>query len=491
MPKIVITDSDFEDCDLQIEMARKEGVEVVQFEDRSPEGIIRNAHDADGVVTSYGNYTAEVFEALPNLKVVSRTGIGYDTIDAQAATRNGTAVCVVPGYGTEVVSDHAIALALACLRRINETDADMRSGVWDYTRRRPFGQVYGRTFGVVGMGEIGRAVAKKASGLGFKVICYSRSLVPGRRTPEGYAILSLEEVLQQSDVVSFHTALTPDTHHLLNADNLALMKQDAVVVNTSRGAVIDTVALAQALSDGKLWGAGIDVFEGEPLDWSHPIMQAPHTVLSPHVAYWSEESGEELARRSMQAALDVVLGRMPADCLNPEVLKSETFKPEVLKPEASNPKAFKLEAFTDAESPASGHGSLDQSSLDQNDSAQSNSGQLDTGESGVDRSGANQPDSTQPDSSQLDTDQQNSSQPGTDQSSTDKPNLGQSKFGKADADQFDSDQSGVDQQNSGEPGTEQQSDSGQSDTDQPDSSKPDKNRPDSDQPTEYCYSCWR
>lgn len=320
MPKIVVTDTDFENNEIELAMAKEAGVEIALFNDRSEEAIICNAHDADGVVTSYGHYTAAVFEALPNLKVVSRTGIGYDNINAKAATENGTAVCIVPGYGTEVVSDHAITLALCSLRRLNETDADMRAGVWDYTRRGPYGQVHGRTFGVIGMGEIGRAVARKASGLGFKVVCYSRSLVPGRRTPEGYPIATLEQVLSSADVISFHTALTPETHHLLNAENIGLLKPGAVVVNTSRGAVVDTVALAEALQEGKLWGAGIDVFEEEPLDWSHPIMNAPHTVLSPHVAYYSEESGEELHRRSMQAALDVVLGRMPKDCLNPEVL---------------------------------------------------------------------------------------------------------------------------------------------------------------------------
>ena len=273
------------------------------------------------MVTSYGNFPPEVFEALPNLQVVSRTGIGYDSINVPAATKNKTAVCVVPGYGTEVVSDHAITLALCVLRRMNETDADMRAGIWDYTRHRPYGQVHGRVFGVVGMGEIGRATARKAAGLGFKVVCYSRSLTPGRRTPEGCDILEYEELLKCADVVSFHTALTPETHHLLNAQRIAMMKDSAVVVNTSRGAVIDTLALAEALQADRLWGAGIDVFEGEPVDPGHPLMRAPHTVLSPHVAYWSEESGIELRTRAMQAAIDVVTGVRPKDCLNPEALR--------------------------------------------------------------------------------------------------------------------------------------------------------------------------
>lgn len=320
MPKIVIVDTDFENNDFEVRMAKDAGVDIALFNEREPEAIIRNAADADGVVTSYGKFPPKVFEALPNLRVVSRTGIGYDDIDVPAATKNGTAVCVVPGYGTEVVSDHAITLALCVLRRLNETDADMRAGIWDYTCHRPYGQVFGRVFGVVGMGEIGRATARKAAGLGFKVVCCSRSLTPGRRTPEGYDILEYEELLKCADVVSFHTALTPDTHHLLDARCISLMKDSAVVVNTSRGAVIDTLALAEALQADKLWGAGIDVFEGEPVDPDHPLMKAPHTVLSPHVAYWSEESGIELRTRAMQAAIDVVTGVRPKDCLNSEAL---------------------------------------------------------------------------------------------------------------------------------------------------------------------------
>lgn len=132
MPKIVIVDTDFKNNDFEVRMAKDAGVDIALFNEREPEAIIRNAADADGVVTSYGKFPPKVFEALPNLRVVSRTGIGYDDIDVPAATKNGTAVCVVPGYGTEVVSDHAITLALCVLRRLNETDADMRAGIWDY-----------------------------------------------------------------------------------------------------------------------------------------------------------------------------------------------------------------------------------------------------------------------------------------------------------------------------------------------------------------------
>lgn len=320
MAKIVVVDTDFESTEFEERMAREAGVDIACFDSPDAEDIIRNAADADGAVTSYGSFPREVLEALPRLRVVSRTGVGYDDIDVEAATEHGVAVCTVPGYGTEVVSDHAIALALCTLRRLNEIDADVRAGVWDYARRRPLGQVHGRVFGVVGMGEIGRATARKAAGLGFRVVCWSRSLPAGRRTPEGYDALSLEELLRCADVVSLHTALTPETHHLLDASRLALMQDGAVVVNTARGAVVDTEALAQALEEGRLWGAALDVFEREPVEPDHPLLRAPHTVLTSHAAYWSEESGVELRSRTMRNAIDVVQGRRPADCLNPAAL---------------------------------------------------------------------------------------------------------------------------------------------------------------------------
>ena len=320
MPKIALVNMDFASFEVEEQMAADAGIELAVSRERDAQSTIAHCQDADGIVTSYGEFPRQVFESLPRLKVVSRTGVGFDSIDVDAATEHGVAVCTAPGYANEVVSDHAIALAMGVLRRINELDADIRAGVWDYARRRPFGQCHGRVFGVVGMGAIGRATARKAAGLGFEVICCSRSLVPGRRTPEGYDIYNFEELLQRADVVSFHCALTPQTRHLLDEAHLALMKPGAVVVNTSRGAVVDTCALAQALQEGKLWGAGLDVFEEEPVSTDHPLFKAPHTLFSAHAAYWSEESGEELRQRTMQSAIDVVCGRRPADCLNPAAL---------------------------------------------------------------------------------------------------------------------------------------------------------------------------
>lgn len=329
MPSIVVTDTDFGGSDFERPMVEGAHIGFRAYDEpdgRWPAQIIEHLQGADGAITSYGSYTAEVFAALPRLKVVSKTGTGVDNIDIEAATKNGTVVCNVPGYGTEVVSDHAIALALCVLRRINEIDADVRAGIWDFRRRRPLGQAHGRTFGVVGMGNIGRATARKAHGLGFDVLAWDRSGTPGTTTGDGFPLVGYEELLSRCDVVSFHTALAPETHHLLNEGNLRLMRPDAVVVNTSRGAVVDTVALARALKEGRLWGAGLDVFEDEPLPADAPILAAPHTVLTSHAAYWSEESAVELRMRCTQGAIDVVLGKRPEACLNPEALEAALAK---------------------------------------------------------------------------------------------------------------------------------------------------------------------
>lgn len=323
MLSIVATDTDFGNSDFEKKLVEAVGIKFTSYNDakgRTPDVIIERLKDADGAITSYGQYTAEVFEALPNLKVVSKTGTGVDNIDVAAATKNGTVVCNVPGYGTEVVSDHAITLALDCIRRTNEIDADMRRDIWDFKLRRPLGQVKGRTFGVIGLGDIGGAVARKARGLGFDVIAWDRKGTPGKLSDSGIPFASFEDVLKTSDVLSFHVALVPETRHLLNTENIGLLKQDAIVINTSRGAVVDLDAVAKALHDGKLWGAGIDVFEHEPVPMDAPIMSAPHTVLTSHAAYWSEESAVELRTRCTNNAIDVVLGRKPDACVNPEVL---------------------------------------------------------------------------------------------------------------------------------------------------------------------------
>jgi D-3-phosphoglycerate dehydrogenase len=325
MPQIVVSDTDFGSFDFEQNMVEAAGINFAGFDapgGQEPRALIEHLAGAQGAITSYGQYTREVFESCPGLACVCKTGTGYDNIDVEAATRSGCAVCNVPAYGTEVVSDHAIALALCVLRRVVETDRAMRAGKWNFTDFRPLGQARGRTFGVVGMGNIGRACARKAQALGFKVIAWNRPGTAGCAPMQNVEFVAFDELLARADVISFHTAYTSQTHHMLNAQNISLLKPGAVVVNTSRGKVIDTNALAQALFDGKLFGAGLDVFEEEPVDFSSAICKAPNTVLTPHSAYWSEESAAQLRQRCTQQAIDVVCGIAPESCVNPEALEA-------------------------------------------------------------------------------------------------------------------------------------------------------------------------
>lgn len=317
---IVITDCDHAGVDIERECVEAAGGRLTLCQDTTPEGIIDNAGDAQGLIVQYGRITEAVFAALPELRVVPRYGVGVDTVDVEAATRHGVAVCNVPDYGTEAVSDHAITLALAVLRDVTGLDRRLREGAPSLAPAQPIFQLRGRRFGVVGAGAIGMATARKAAGLGFEVMLTDLRLTPGENTPEGWAVVSLETLLASAQVVSLHLPLTEQTHHLINADALAAMREDAILINTARGGVVDTDALVEALTSRRIFGAGLDVLEEEPLAVGHPLTRFERVILTPHAGFYTEESYAELKARTAQNAVDVISGRRPLNLLNPEVL---------------------------------------------------------------------------------------------------------------------------------------------------------------------------
>ena len=317
--KIVITDCDHDSLAEERGVADAAGAELVLAASASAADVLAAAAGADGLVVQYARIDAALLDALPTVRAVGRYGVGVDTVDVDACTARGVAVCNVPDYGTESVSDHAIALALAAARRIPWMDRGVRDGTGGLAPVRPVHQIAGRVFGVVGLGLIGAATARKAAGLGYRVLAADPRRAPGT-TAGGVEVVSLDDLLAQAHVVSVHVPLTEDTHHLIGAAEIASMRRDAVVVNTSRGAVLDTAALADALRAGRLHGAGLDVFEEEPLPLGHPLSTLDTAVLTPHLAWYSEESYGELKRRTVQNVVDVCAGRGSADVLNPEAL---------------------------------------------------------------------------------------------------------------------------------------------------------------------------
>ncbi len=313
MARIVITDCDHGTIEPEQRAAAEAGVELTLANCADEDAVVQTAADADGLIVQYAPITARVLDALPNLRVISRYGVGVDTIDVDAAHARGVRVCNVPDYGTEDVSDHAIALAAALLRGIPQLDRRMRGGAYDIATVKPLHRFRGRTFGVVGLGRIGVATACKARALGFEVIAHDPLVDTIPEPLRGAELLPLEDLLRRADVLSLHVPLTAATHHLINADRLSLMPPESVVVNTCRGGVIDTEALADALTRGEILGAALDVVENEPLDPAHRLYQLPNVVLTPHVGWYSEESFTELKRRAAENAITGSLGKTPAN----------------------------------------------------------------------------------------------------------------------------------------------------------------------------------
>jgi glyoxylate reductase len=274
------------------------------------------ATDVDAIVCQLPNrIDATVFAAASRLAVVATVSVGFDNIDVASATRAGVAVCNTPGVLDETTADLAFALILAASRLLSDSERDLRTGGWtDWQFDRYLGRdVHGATLGLVGYGRIAQAVARRAEGFSMHVLHHSRR--PTGLT--GY-VAELDDLLRVADVVSLHVPLTPDTHRLVDARRLALMRPTAVLVNTARGPVVDEEALGAALESGQLFAAGIDVFEDEPA--IHPrLLAAPRTVLLPHVGSASFATRVAMARLATSAVAEVLAGRRPLNTVNPEV----------------------------------------------------------------------------------------------------------------------------------------------------------------------------
>lgn len=315
--RIDIIECDHDLFDIEEAVAATYGAELRIHQARTPEEIIANCAGADAVIAQYAQIDGAIMDRLPGLKAIGRYGVGVDTLDVPAATERGIAVCSVPDYGTEAVSDHAIAMALAAIREIPRADRLVRSGEPTFPAIRPVHLIQNQVFGVIGMGLIGSAVARKAAGLGFTVIGHDiRPVTP----PPRVTMMERDEVLSRANVISMHTPLDSGSRHLLNAETISKMRPGMVVINTSRGGTVDTPALISALEDGTIRAAALDVVEDEPIAADHPLTAYPSVTLTPHVAWYSEESYAELKRRVVENVAEVCAGRTPRNILNPEVL---------------------------------------------------------------------------------------------------------------------------------------------------------------------------
>lgn len=312
--KIVITDSGFANILPETATITGAGIELASAQCKTAEDVIRAAADADGILVQWAPITAAVIQSLSRCKVIVRYGIGVDNVDLAAARQKGIPVCNVPDYCIDEVADHTLALALALARQLVPIDARTRAGVWKIHPDKPMPSFREMTFATAGYGRIARAVLDRARGFGFRLAAYDPYAAPAG---DGVTALSLDELFRQADILSLHAPLSPEAKHLVNAERLAGMKPTAILVNTARGALVDTVALARALAAGTIAAAGLDVFEIEPLAEDHPLRKCSNVLLTSHLAWFSESSVPKLQRLAAQEAVRALRGEPLRNQVNP------------------------------------------------------------------------------------------------------------------------------------------------------------------------------
>ncbi len=326
--KVVVTDFITEPLDHERRILG-ELAEVVALNAFSEEELIGRIENADAIMLyHFIGISARTIERLQRCKLIVRCGVGFDNVDREAARAHGIHVANVPDYGTEDVADSAIGMMLTLTRGIHYLNDRLQLGLgpWIYTQAQPLHRLRGRVFGIVGIGRIGTATALRAKALGMEVIYYDPFVPQGRDKSLGVrAVETLDELLAQSHVVSLHCPLTEQTKHIINRDTLAKMRPGSFVVNTSRGGVVDVLAVLEGIASGQLRGAAIDVLETEPPAPDHPLIAAwrnpvhpahGRIIINPHSAFYSEEGLLDMRIKGSQNCRRVLLGQAPYNLVN-------------------------------------------------------------------------------------------------------------------------------------------------------------------------------
>lgn len=322
---ILKTDGDFRDVSEERKILESAGYDLVERNCQTSEDVIAACRELNpmGLIVLKVPINEEVMKNAGTVKVISRYGIGLDMIDMKAAESEKIPVAYVPDYCVDEVSNHAISLMFTAERRISIFDRNVRKGDWGMGNIPPVHRFKEKTIGLLGFGRLAQAVAGKLKGFGVRIVSYDPIVKENVMKENGVERApSLDDLLKVSDVISIHVPLTKETRGIIGAEELRKMKKGSVLVNTSRGGIVDQKALLGSIREGHISGAGLDVFEDEPMDMSDPILKEERMVLTPHVSYYSEEALKQVQVDTAQAVVDILGGKMPRNLANPSIWES-------------------------------------------------------------------------------------------------------------------------------------------------------------------------
>jgi D-3-phosphoglycerate dehydrogenase len=319
--KVAVTDHLFSSLDDERELFRRMDAELAVGQCRGEEETIALARDADAILNTYAPMTAKVIQALEKCRVIVRFGIGVDNVAVDAATQRGIMVCNTTDYCIDEVADQAMAFLLACTRGLFPSARIAREAAWDFTRMPRLARIRGQTLGLLGVGRIGSAVAARAKGFGLRIVGYDPYLSDEAARQIGVQLVDLDTLLKESDFVSIHLPLNSETVGMFGEAALGKMKPTAFLINVARGKIVNQAALCRALQQGKIAGAALDVLETEPPKPNDPILRLDNVILTPHSAWYSEQSRMDMRRRAVGQVVSVLKGEIPYSLVNREVLE--------------------------------------------------------------------------------------------------------------------------------------------------------------------------
>jgi D-3-phosphoglycerate dehydrogenase len=323
--KVLITDHTWPDVELERAILEQASLEVTDAPRSDEATLSALASDSDAIMTCFAQVTPAIIASAPGLKVIARYGVGVDNIAVDTATARGIPVTYVPDYCVAEVAEHALGLLMALARGVVRYDRSVRQRAWDLGVAAPLRRIEGQTLGLIGCGRIGRRLADKALGLGMRVLVYDANPAVVEAAVAGGLIgAELHEVVAEVDFLSLHLPLTAATRGFIGESVLRQMKPTAFLINTARGGLVDTDALARALREGWIAGAALDVLPHEPPPADNPLLDLDNIVLTPHVAFYSEESLQALRQRTARAVVDALAGRAPEHVWNGDALAART-----------------------------------------------------------------------------------------------------------------------------------------------------------------------